>query len=114
VHISLLRASLRSKNHVEIVFWNAHSTYRLVRIRGSWTTSFAYISDVAPPEKRASAFGMVGAAFGVGFILGPAVGGVLGDIVPLRATVPMPHRILMWESGPPTSLPNKPTRANAR
>jgi DHA1 family tetracycline resistance protein-like MFS transporter len=48
----------------------------------SFTTSFAYISDVSPPEKRASAFGMVGAAFGVGFILGPAVGGVLGDIDP--------------------------------
>ena len=48
----------------------------------SFTTSFAYIADVAPPEKRASAFGMVGAAFGVGFILGPAVGGVLGDIDP--------------------------------
>jgi MFS transporter, DHA1 family, tetracycline resistance protein len=48
----------------------------------SFTTSFAYIADVSPPEKRASAFGMVGAAFGVGFILGPALGGVLGDIDP--------------------------------
>ena len=48
----------------------------------SFTTSFAYIADVAPPEKRANAFGMAGAAFGVGFILGPAVGGVLGDIDP--------------------------------
>jgi DHA1 family tetracycline resistance protein-like MFS transporter len=48
----------------------------------SFTTSYAYIADVAPPEKRASAFGMVGVAFGVGFVLGPALGGVLGDIDP--------------------------------
>jgi DHA1 family tetracycline resistance protein-like MFS transporter len=48
----------------------------------SFTTSFAYIADVAPPEKRSSAYGMAGAAFGVGFILGPAIGGLLGDIDP--------------------------------
>ena len=39
----------------------------------------AYIADVSPPEKRAANFGMVGAAFGVGFVLGPAFGGWLGD-----------------------------------
>lgn len=42
----------------------------------------AYIADVTAPEKRAQAFGLIGAAFGVGFIIGPAVGGVLGDINP--------------------------------
>lgn len=45
----------------------------------SITTSSAYIADVTPPEKRAKAFGLIGAAFGVGFVLGPAVGGVLGE-----------------------------------
>ena len=40
----------------------------------------AYIADVTPPEKRASTFGLIGAAWGVGFIVGPAIGGVLGDI----------------------------------
>ncbi len=45
-------------------------------------TAMAYISDVVPKEKRAGAFGMIGVAFGVGFILGPAVGGPLGDISP--------------------------------
>lgn len=44
----------------------------------SITTASAYISDVTPPEKRAGAFGMLGAAFGIGFILGPALGGWLG------------------------------------
>jgi len=40
----------------------------------------AYIADVTPPEKRAQTFGMIGAAWGVGFIVGPAIGGFLGDI----------------------------------
>ena len=42
----------------------------------------AYIADVTPKEKRAGAFGMIGVAFGVGFVLGPAIGGPLGDISP--------------------------------
>jgi DHA1 family tetracycline resistance protein-like MFS transporter len=48
----------------------------------SIATSFAYIADVTAPEKRAAAFGLIGAAFGVGFILGPAVGGLLGGMDP--------------------------------
>jgi len=46
----------------------------------SYPTAFAYISDVTPPEKRAGQFGKLGAAFGIGFVLGPALGGVLGNI----------------------------------
>ena len=42
----------------------------------------AYIADVVPKEKRAGAFGMIGVAFGLGFILGPGIGGPLGDISP--------------------------------
>ncbi len=45
----------------------------------TFTTANAYIADVSPPETRAQNFGLVGAAFGVGFMLGPAIGGVLGD-----------------------------------
>lgn len=45
-------------------------------------TAMAYIADVTPKEKRAGAFGMVGVAFGLGFILGPAIGGPLGDLDP--------------------------------
>ncbi len=48
----------------------------------SVTTAFAYIADVTGPEKRAQAFGMVGAAFGIGFIVGPAIGGLLGSFDP--------------------------------
>ena len=43
-------------------------------------TAMAYIADVTPKEKRAGAFGLIGVAFGLGFILGPGVGGPLGDI----------------------------------
>jgi DHA1 family tetracycline resistance protein-like MFS transporter len=46
------------------------------------TTANAYIADVSPPEKRAQNFGLMGAAFGAGFILGPALGGLLGDFGP--------------------------------
>src|SRR5213082_1026151 len=45
-------------------------------------TAMAYIADVVPKEKRAGAFGMIGVAFGVGFILGPGIGGPLADISP--------------------------------
>jgi DHA1 family tetracycline resistance protein-like MFS transporter len=44
----------------------------------NFAAATAYIADVSPPEKRAANFGLVGAAFGLGFIIGPAMGGVLG------------------------------------
>ena len=44
------------------------------------TTANAYIADVTPPEKRAQNFGLIGAAFGLGFVAGPVVGGILGEI----------------------------------
>lgn len=43
------------------------------------STAFAYVTDVSPPEKRARQFGLISAAFGIGFIIGPAVGGYLGN-----------------------------------
>lgn len=45
----------------------------------SLPTAMAYISDVTPVEKRAKAFGLIGAAFGVGFVVGPAIGGLLSQ-----------------------------------
>lgn len=56
----------------------------------SFATAGAYIADVTPVEQRAAGFGMIGAAFGVGFVLGPALGGVLG------ATDP---RLPFWVAG---------------
>ena len=56
----------------------------------SISTAMAYISDVVAPEKRAGAFGMIGAAFGVGFVLGPALGGLLGNADP---------RLPFWVAG---------------
>jgi MFS transporter, DHA1 family, tetracycline resistance protein len=48
----------------------------------SISTAFAYIADITAPEKRAAVFGKIGVAFGAGFILGPALGGLLGDSDP--------------------------------
>jgi DHA1 family tetracycline resistance protein-like MFS transporter len=48
----------------------------------NFSTANAYIADVTPPEKRAGAFGLIGAAFGIGFVLGPALGGFAGDFDP--------------------------------
>jgi DHA1 family tetracycline resistance protein-like MFS transporter len=45
----------------------------------SITAASAYIADVSPPEKRSQNFGLIGAAFGVGFVIGPALGGFLGQ-----------------------------------
>jgi DHA1 family tetracycline resistance protein-like MFS transporter len=50
----------------------------------SFSTCYAYVADITAEEERAAAFGKLGAAFGLGFILGPAVGGLLGS-VSLRA-----------------------------
>jgi DHA1 family tetracycline resistance protein-like MFS transporter len=44
----------------------------------SFTTANAYIADISTPEKRAANFGLVGVAFGLGFIIGPVLGGILG------------------------------------
>ena len=45
----------------------------------NFTVANAYIADVSPPEKRSQNFGLIGAAFGAGFIIGPAAGGLLGQ-----------------------------------
>ena len=48
----------------------------------SWIIASAYIADVTAPDDRAKAFGYMGAAFGVGFVIGPAIGGLLGELGP--------------------------------
>jgi DHA1 family tetracycline resistance protein-like MFS transporter len=48
----------------------------------TYSTAAAYIADVTPPERRAASFGYVGAAWGAGFVFGPALGGLLGTVDP--------------------------------
>src|SRR6201996_7069460 len=81
----------------------------------SFTTASAYIADISPPEKRAQNFGMLGAAFGLGFIIGPALGGQLavwGLRVPFIASAIL--TFLNWLYGYfvlPESLPVEKRRA---
>lgn len=63
-------------------------------------TANAYIADISPPEKRAQNYGLVGAAFGLGFIAGPALGGLLGNLglrVPFLVTAGL--TLLNWLYG---------------
>ena len=80
----------------------------------SFTTASAYIADISSPEKRAQNFGMIGAAFGVGFILGPILGGFLGDIdVRLPFFISAGLSFLNWLYGffiLPESLPKESRR----
>lgn len=57
---------------------------------GNISTAFAYIADITTPENRAKGMGLVGAAFGLGFIAGPAVGGILAGSDPLTADFQTP------------------------
>ncbi len=78
------------------------------------TAATAYIADVSPPEKRAQNFGLIGAAFGLGFVAGPALGGWLGHIglrVPFFAAAAL--TLLNWAYGAfilPESLPQASRR----
>lgn len=66
----------------------------------SFTSANAYIADISTPENRAQNFGMMGAAFGLGFIIGPVLGGVLGsygDRVPFIAAAVL--ALLNWTYG---------------
>ena len=80
----------------------------------SFTTATAYIADISTPEKRAQNFGMVGAAFGLGFIIGPVLGGILGQLgtrIPFFTAAGL--SLLNWTYGYfilPESLPREHRR----
>jgi MFS transporter, DHA1 family, tetracycline resistance protein len=46
----------------------------------SFSAAYAYVADISPPERRSENFGLIGLAFGVGFLIGPALGGLLGEL----------------------------------
>jgi DHA1 family tetracycline resistance protein-like MFS transporter len=81
----------------------------------SYSTANAFIADITEPADRAKAFGMVGAAFGLGFIIGPAIGGFLGELghrVPFFAAAALSFANLIygWFVLPETLPPQKRRR----
>jgi MFS transporter, DHA1 family, tetracycline resistance protein len=78
----------------------------------SYVIANAYIADVTAPDQRARAFGMIGAAFGVGFVLGPAIGGLLGTFGPrvpfyAAAAISMLNLVYGWFVLPETLTADK-------
>lgn len=76
----------------------------------SWIIANAYIADITAPEERAKAFGLMGAAFGLGFVIGPAIGGLLGEFGPrvpfyVAAGVSILNFIYGWVVLPETLAP---------
>jgi DHA1 family tetracycline resistance protein-like MFS transporter len=64
------------------LWWLAAARFVGGGLSASFATANAFVADVSPPEKRAQNFGIVGAAIGVGFVLGPLIGGLLGEFGP--------------------------------
>ncbi len=78
----------------------------------SYVIANAYIADVTAPEERGKAFGLMGAAFGVGFVLGPAIGGLLGEFGPrvpffVAAAISALNFVYGWFVLPETLPPEK-------
>lgn len=66
---------------------------------GNISTAFAYVADITTPENRAKGMGAIGAAFGLGFIAGPAIGGILAGPDPLTADFRTPSLVAAGLSG---------------
>lgn len=78
----------------------------------SVSTGMAYVADVTPPERRAAAFGRIGVAFGLGFVLGPALGGLLGSVDPrlpfwVAAAMSLANALYGWLILPESLPPEK-------
>lgn len=85
---------------------------------GNISTAQAYIADITTPENRAKGMGLIGAAFGLGFIFGPAIGGILsrwGNHVPFlfAACLAFANALLLYFTLPETVTPDHPARASA-
>ena len=88
--VLLLSLGVMSLDYLVLGFatslWVLFAARLLAGITGAtFATANAYVADTTDPDKRAAAFGLVGAAFGLGFIIGPIIGGVMGHYMGPRA-----------------------------
>ncbi|GAA4225473.1 DHA1 family tetracycline resistance protein-like MFS transporter [Sagittula marina] len=82
--ILLATLGLMVVDYVVMAMTNDLTVLLIARIIGGFaaathSTAFAAMADLSPPEKRTQSFGLIGAAFGLGFVLGPTIGGLLGE-----------------------------------
>jgi MFS family permease len=75
------------------IWWLLASRMLAGAMAGNIAAAFAYAADVSPPEKRAASLGVVGAAIGIGFTLGPPVGGLLAGDDPRTANFSLPAAV---------------------
>jgi MFS family permease len=87
----------------------------------SFSTAQAYLADITAPEKRAGVMGMIGAAFGLGFVLGPVIGGLTSDTrfgpsLPfyIAAAMSFLNALFCWKSLPETLPPEKRGEVRAK
>ncbi len=85
----ILLSALMLMSFSHLMFGLAQSIWLLFVARiitgitgATFSTANAYMADITAPEKRAASFGLVGAGFGIGFVIGPAIGGILGELGP--------------------------------
>jgi len=115
---ALFALSSGLENHVTALWLMVLSRMFAGACGGNITVAQAYIADITPPEERSKKMGLIGMAFGLGFIFGPAIGGILsrwGIAVPFffAGGLALANATLLYFTLPETVTPDHPARTSA-